>query len=61
MNESDSVILINSPDKTGAIRGQIIAEAGCFVRDLVSYPSNVVTPSRLALEVRKIARQSEVS
>lgn len=39
----------------GVLRGKLIAEAVNYVRDLCNTPSNVVTPSRLAEEAKKIA------
>ncbi|TAK08674.1 MAG: leucyl aminopeptidase [Candidatus Manganitrophaceae bacterium] len=39
----------------GVLRGRTIAEAVNYVRDLCNTPSNVVTPSRLAEEAKKIA------
>ncbi|MFQ6674193.1 MAG: leucyl aminopeptidase [Fidelibacterota bacterium] len=56
-----SVTLVNGASRAGVTRGKVIAEAVCFVRDLASHPSNVVTPSQLAREARKIARESEMS
>lgn len=53
--------LVESDDKKiveiqmGALRGKLIAEAVNYVRDLCNTPSNVVTPSRLAEEAKKIA------
>jgi leucyl aminopeptidase len=41
----------------GALRGQISAEATAYVRDLCNHPSNIMTPSRLAEEARKIAKE----
>lgn len=49
------------PDlKEGARRGLVSAEATAFVRDLGNHPANVMTPSRLAQEARKIAREQSV-
>jgi leucyl aminopeptidase len=44
----------------GALRGQISAEATAYVRDLCNHPSNIMTPSRLAEEARKIAKERNV-
>lgn len=49
------------PDlKEGVRRGLVSAEATVFVRDLCNHPANVVTPSRVAQEARKIARERGV-
>ncbi len=49
-----------SPEKLEPIRqgiecGRAISEAVCYARDLVNEPANVVTPSYLADEARRIA------
>lgn len=54
----EEVTIINSVSRPGVDRGVVISEAVCFARDLAAHPSNVVTPSRLASEARKIARES---
>lgn len=41
----------------GILLGQVLAEATNYVRDLCNHPANVVTPTRLAEEARKIARE----
>ncbi len=46
--------------KDGAKRGQILGEATCFVRDLCNHPANVMTPSRVVSEAKKIAREAKV-
>ncbi|HEY5599751.1 MAG TPA: leucyl aminopeptidase [Candidatus Manganitrophaceae bacterium] len=43
--------------QAGALRGQRIAEAANYVRDLCNNPSNVVTPSRLAEEAKRIGAE----
>ncbi|MBI3996188.1 MAG: leucyl aminopeptidase [Candidatus Omnitrophica bacterium] len=43
--------------KHGAHKGQVIAEAVSLARDLINGPSNLVTPTVLADEARKIAKQ----
>jgi len=53
----NSITLINDPGRAGVERGKVIADAVCFVRDLASHPSNVVTPSRLATEAKSISRK----
>lgn len=57
------LITSNSPldeVKDGAKRGQILGEATCFVRDLCNHPANVMTPSRVVTEAKKIAREAKV-
>src|SRR5690349_17941951 len=46
--------------KEGARRGIAAAEATIFVRDLCNHPSNVMTPSRIAAEARRIAKERSV-
>lgn len=46
--------------KEGANRGKVLGEATCFVRDLCNHPANVMTPSRVVAEAKKIARESKV-
>ncbi len=41
--------------RTGLTRGQVIAEAVCWARDLVNRPANRLTPRGMALEARKAA------
>lgn len=41
----------------GALRGKLIAEAVNYVRDLCNTPSNIVTPSRLAEEAKRIGSE----
>jgi len=53
-----SVTIINGASRSGVGRGCAIADAVCFTRNLGFHPSNVITPSRLATEARKIARES---
>ncbi|MBD0305753.1 MAG: leucyl aminopeptidase [Nitrospiraceae bacterium] len=43
--------------KEGVRRGVAGAEAAMFVRDLCNHPSNVMTPSRIADEAKKIGRE----
>jgi leucyl aminopeptidase len=45
----------------GARQGQIIGEATVFVRDLCNHPANVVTPTYIATEARKAAKERNVS
>ncbi len=44
----------------GTRQGRASAEATAFVRDLCNHPSNVMTPSRIAAEARKIGRERRV-
>jgi len=44
--------------KNGVHRGRVTAEATCFVRDMCNHPANVMTPSRVAEEARKLARRT---
>lgn len=44
-----------------ARRGAILAEATNDTRDLCNHPANVVTPSRLAAEARKMARKFNIT
>ncbi len=46
--------------KEGIRRGLATAEATVFVRDLCNHPANVVTPSRVAQEAKKIGRERGV-
>ena len=46
--------------KEGARRGVAAAEAAVFVRDLCNHPSNVMTPTRVAAEAKKIGRERNV-
>lgn len=43
--------------EAGMSRGQIVAEAALYARDLCNSPANVVTPAFLADEARKIASE----
>jgi len=43
-----------------ALRGRVIAEGSCLVRDLCNTPSNIVTPTYLAQEARKLEAQAGV-
>ena len=45
----------------GVRQGQIIGEATAYVRDLCNHPANVVTPTYIANEAKKIARERGVS
>lgn len=41
----------------GALRGKLIAESANYVRELCNTPSNIVTPSRLAEEAKRIGSE----
>ncbi len=45
----------------GVRQGRIIGEATAFVRDLCNHPANVVTPTYIATEARKAAKERSVS
>ncbi|WP_447978899.1 leucyl aminopeptidase [Candidatus Nitrospira bockiana] len=44
----------------GLRRGRASAEAAMYVRDLCNHPANVMTPSRIALEAKKLAKEHHV-
>jgi len=44
------------PATKGAAKGEIVARAACFARDLINGPSNDVTPRYLANQAREIAK-----
>ncbi len=46
--------------REGARRGLAGAEATMFVRDLCNHPSNVMTPSRIAAEAKRIGKERGV-
>jgi leucyl aminopeptidase len=46
--------------KEGARRGVASAEAAMLVRDLSNHPSNIMTPSRVAAEAKKIGKERNV-
>jgi leucyl aminopeptidase len=49
------------PDVTQGVRqGQASAEATAFVRDLCNHPANVMTPSRIAAEAKRITKERGV-
>jgi leucyl aminopeptidase len=54
-------LLLSNPDQQagaedGARWGRIVADSVCFSRDLQNHPGNVLTPSRLAEEAEKLAK-----
>ncbi|MEE8186765.1 MAG: leucyl aminopeptidase, partial [Nitrososphaerales archaeon] len=56
----NSVTLINGVSTEGVRRAVAIAEGVILARDLASHPSNVVTPSRLASEARRLGREFDM-
>lgn len=46
--------------KEGARRGQITGEATMYVRDLCNHPANVMTPSRMVVEAKSVAKERGV-
>ena len=46
--------------KSAIAKGQVLAEAVCFARDLINGPSNLVTPTFLANHARGLAKQARV-
>ena len=59
------ILLANTAQQVGAIklgvkRGEASAQATAFARDLCNHPANVMTPSRVAQEAKKIAKESKV-
>src|SRR3989338_1880824 len=47
--------------RQGAGKAEVIAEAVTFARDLINGPSNIVTPTYLANEARRIAKTHRLS
>ncbi|MDR7562385.1 MAG: leucyl aminopeptidase [Armatimonadota bacterium] len=59
----ERVEILGDPDperKWALRRGQVLAEATCFARDLVNAPPNEVTPLSLARTARRIARERDL-
>ena len=46
--------------KTGARRGEASAQATSLARDLCNHPANIMTPTRVAQEAKKIADEGKV-
>lgn len=46
--------------KTGAKHGEASAQATSLARDLCNHPANVMTPTRVAQEAKKIAKESKI-
>ncbi|GJL52851.1 MAG: putative cytosol aminopeptidase [Nitrospirales bacterium] len=58
-------ILVDKPSllanvKLGIQRGTATGEATCFARDLCNHPANVMTPSRVVEEAKKISKEKKV-
>jgi leucyl aminopeptidase len=58
-------VLVSDPPalaqaQQGARQGQIVGEAATYVRDLCNHPANVVTPTYIANEAKKVARERGV-
>ncbi len=58
-------VVVNDPRllaqaQQGVREGLVFGEAATFVRDLCNHPANVVTPTYIASEARKIARERGV-
>src|SRR3990172_5438848 len=59
------ICILTDKDNLGAIRsggeiGEKIARAVCLARDLANEPANIVTPTTLALEAVKMAKQNKI-
>ena len=46
--------------KRGIRRGEVAGEAACFVRDLCNTPANLLPPSRVVEEAKKVAKEKNV-
>ncbi|GJL56179.1 MAG: putative cytosol aminopeptidase [Nitrospirales bacterium] len=62
---SSMTILVDKPSllntvKRGIERGEATGEATCFARDLCNHPANVMTPSRVVEEAKKISKEKKV-
>src|SRR5437867_365729 len=58
-------VLVSDPPalaqaQQGARQGQVVGEAATYVRDLCNHPANVVTPTYIANEAKKVARERGV-
>ena len=58
-------LVVNAPRalaeaQQGVRQGRVIGEATTFVRDLSNHPANVVTPTYIATEAKKIAKEGRV-
>ena len=55
----DNASIVNTV-KRGVQRGEATGEATCFARDLSNHPANVMTPSRVVEEAKKVAKEKKV-
>jgi leucyl aminopeptidase len=58
-------VLVSDPPalaqaQQGARQGEVVGEAATYVRDLCNHPANVVTPTYIANEAKKVARERGV-
>src|SRR5437867_1278277 len=58
-------VLVNDPPalaqaQQGARQGEVVGDAATYVRDLCNHPANVVTPTYIANEAKKVARERGV-
>jgi len=44
----------------GAVLGEVFAQATNFARDLANHPGNILTPTRLSLETKKLAQENNL-
>ncbi len=51
-----SINLIGKVDKKNVNKAQVIGESVCFARDLGNHPANILTPTYLANESKRIAK-----
>jgi len=56
--KSVAIMGSGAPFKRGVRRGQVLAEANCFTRDLQNKPGNQMTPRLMAAEAKKLATRS---
>lgn len=54
--ELESLTLCGPASKAGLERGIILGSSVCLARDLQNNPANIITPTRLAEEARRIAK-----
>lgn len=61
IKEVEELVIVEDHDlaeiKKGAKRGEIIADATNFARDLINHPSNYATPTRMADAARDISKE----
>jgi len=56
-----SVPAVNRELKVALERGQVLARAACYARDLINRPAAIVTPIYLAKEARALARRQRLT